>query len=331
MANAILVTGEVADGALIPLTAEMLGAARRLAESSGQSVACALIGSGVEGKAQDAIALGADEVLVVDDPALAEYNTDTYLQVMLKVAESASGGSPAIILFGQTNMGRDLAPRLAYRLNTGVIMDCIELAMEGGRLHATRPCYGGNARAVNMIRTDPQIATVRPKSQDAAQPDSSRQGQVTKIDAAIDQSAVRVKVTDRQGVPEEGVRLEDADVVVSGGRGMGGPENFDVIEELAGALGGAVGASRAVCDLDWRPVSEQVGLTGKVVSPTLYIAVAISGASQHMAGCSGSKNIVAINKDPDANIFKASRFGIAEDFAKVMKPFIEAVKKEKGA
>ena len=328
MANAILVTGEVADGALNPLTAEMLGAARRLAEGSGQSVACALIGSGVEGKAQDAIALGADEVLIVDDPALAEYNTDTYLQAMLKVAEQAS---PAIILFGQTDVGRDLAPRLAYRLETGVIMDCIELAMEGDRLHATRPCYGGNARAVNMVRTDPQIATVRAKSQDAAQPDSSRQGQVTKVDAAIDQAAVRVKVTDRQGVPEEGVRLEDADVVVAAGRGMGGPENFDVIEELADVLGGAVGASRAVCDLDWRPVSEQVGLTGKVVSPTLYIAVAISGASQHMAGCSGSKNIVAINKDPDANIFKTSRFGIAEDFAKVMKPLIEAVKKEKGA
>ncbi|MCH8161664.1 MAG: electron transfer flavoprotein subunit alpha/FixB family protein [Chloroflexi bacterium] len=153
---------------------------------------------------------------------------------------------------------------------------------------------------------------------------------MTKIDAAIDQSAVRVKVIERSGVSAEGVRLEDADVVVSGGRGLGGPENFDVIEDLASALGAAVGASRAVCDLEWRPVSEQVGLTGKVVSPTLYIAVAISGASQHMAGCSGSKNIVAINKDADANIFKAARFGIVEDFAKVMTPLIEAVKQEKG-
>jgi electron transfer flavoprotein alpha subunit len=132
-------------------------------------------------------------------------------------------------------------------------------------------------------------------------------------------------------MPAEGVRLEDADVVVSGGRGLGGPEHFDVIEELAQALGAAVGASRAVCDLGWRPVSEQVGLTGKVVSPTLYIAVAISGASQHMAGCSGAKNIVAINKDADANIFKASRFGIVEDFAKVMKPLIEAVRQQKGS
>ena len=326
MASSILVVGEVGEGALAPITAEMLGAARRL--SSDGSVGCALIGSGVESSAQSAIALGADEVFVVDDAALADYNTDTYLQAMLKIAEQASA---PVILFGQTNLGRDLAPRLAFRLETGVIMDTIELEMEGGRLQGTRPCYGGNARAVNVVNADPQVATVRAKSQEPAIEDSSRQGQVTSVDAAIDQSAIRVTVTGRSGISAEGVRLEDADIVVSGGRGLGGPEHFDVIEELAAVLGAAVGASRAVCDLDWRPVSDQVGLTGKVVSPTLYIAVAISGASQHMAGCSGSKNIVAINKDADANIFKASRFGIAEDYDKVMKPLIEAVKQEKGA
>ena len=326
MAHAILVVGEVADGALAPITAEMLGAAKRL--SDGGTVACALIGPDAGSNAGDAIALGADEALVADNPALAEYNTDAYMQAILKLTEQAAA---PVILFGQTNIGRDLAPRLAFRLGTGVIMDTVELAMEGGRLHGTRPCYGGNARAVHVVQSDPQIVTVRAKSQDPAQADASRQGQTTNVDIQIDASAIRVKVTDRKGVPAEGVRLEDADIVVSGGRGLGGPEHFDVIEELASALGAAVGASRAVCDLDWRPVSEQVGLTGKVVSPTLYIAVAISGASQHMAGCSGSKNIVAINKDPDANIFKASRFGIAEDFSKVMKPLIEAVKQERGS
>lgn len=325
MANGILVVGEVADGALAALTSEMLGAARRLAGDG--KVACALIGSGVEGNASDAFAAGADEALVVDDAALAEYNTDLYLQALLKVAEQAS---PSVILFGQTNLGRDLAPRLAFRLNTGVVMDTVELAMEGGRMHATRPCYGGNARAVNVVQSDPQIATVRAKSQDPLPPDSSRSGATTKVDAALDAGAARVKVTNRSGVAEEGVRLEDADIVVSGGRGLGGPEGFAPIEELAKSLGAAIGASRAVCDLGWRPVSEQVGLTGKVVSPTLYITVGISGASQHMAGCSGSKNIVSINKDPDANIFKASRFGIVEDFAKVMEPLIAAVKQERG-
>jgi electron transfer flavoprotein alpha subunit len=325
--NDILVVGEVADGALVPITAEMLGAARRLAGEAGTTVACALIGSGVESHAQEAAAQGADKVLVVDDGNLAEYNSDTYLQAMLHLVEQTS---PSILLFGQTNVGRDLAPRLAFRLGTGVIMDTVELAVDGDRLLGTRPAYGGNARAVNVVRGNPQIATVRAKSQDPLAPDASRQGQVTKVDAGIDASAVRIKVAERKGLPSEGVRLEDADVVVTGGRGMGGPENFDVIEELAHALGGAVGASRAVCDLGWRPVSEQVGLTGKVVSPTLYIAVAVSGASQHMAGCSGAKNIVAINKDQDANIFKASRFGIVEDYAKVLKPLIEAVKKERG-
>ncbi len=326
MATTILVVGEVQDGALVPITGEMLGGARRLAGDSDASVNCVLMGSGVESVAQGAIALGADEVLAVDDAALADYNSDAYLQAMLKVTEQVS---PSIILFGQTNLGRDLAPRLAFRLATGVVMDTIELAMEGDRLAATRPCYGGNARAVNVVQADPQIATVRAKSQDALEPDQGRQGQVTKVDPAVDSAAVRIKVTERKAQAAEGVRLEDADVVVSGGRGMGGPENFDVIEEFAGVLGAAVGASRAVCDLGWRPVSDQVGLTGKVVSPTLYFAIAISGASQHMAGCSGAKNIVAINKDADANIFKSARFGIVEDYAKVMKPLIEAAKNEK--
>jgi len=325
MAHAILVIGEAEGGALAPIAAEMLGAAKRLGAGS---VGCALMGSGLDAPAKEAIAFGADEVLAVDDAALAEYNTDTYLQAVLKILEQAA---PGVILFGQTDLGRDLAPRLAFRLGTGVIMDTVELAMEGDRLQGTRPCYGGSARAVNVVRGDPQIATVRAKSQDAAGRDDARQGQVTKVAAAIDTSAARVKVVDRKGMPVEGVRLEDADVVVSGGRGIGGPENFAVIEELAGALGAAVGASRAVCDLGWRPVSEQIGLTGKVVSPTLYIAVAISGASQHMAGCSGAKNLVAINKDADANIFKSARFGIVEDFAKVMKPLIEAVKQQKGS
>ena len=325
MANSILVVGEVADGALVPITAEMLGAARRLGAGS---VACVLIGSGVEANAKDAIAFGADEALVVDGGDFAAYNPDAYLQALLKVVESAS---PAIILFGQTNLGRDLAPRLAFRLNTGVIMDTVELALAGDRLQGTRPAYGGNARAVNVVRADPQIATVRAKSQNALERDDARSGATTNVDVTIDASAVRIKVTERKGMPAEGVRLEDADVVVTGGRGMGGAENFDVIAQLAQVLGGAVGASRAVCDLGWRPVSEQIGLTGKVVSPTLYIAVGVSGASQHMAGCSGAKNIVAINKDPDANIFKSSRFGIVDDFSKVMKPLIEAAKSEKAS
>jgi electron transfer flavoprotein alpha subunit len=317
MPNGVLILAEVDGGNVLPVTFELIGAAQRL---NAGPVSAMLIGSGVEAAA--AKVTGAEKAYVVDDPALAQYTNDAYT----KAAEAAAkAADPAVILLGQTNVGRDLGPSLAYKLGTAVCMDTIALEMKDGKLHGTRPAYGGNARAVNSFATTPAIATVRPKSQDAVEGGSAPA--VEKV--AFDASGVRAKVVERKAAEAGGVRLEDADVVVSGGRGLGGPENFDVIEELAKVLGGAVGASRAVADLGWRPVSEQVGLTGKVVSPTLYVAVAISGASQHMAGCSGSKNIVAINKDADANIFKAARFGIVGDFKQVMPPLIEAIKRVK--
>ena len=317
MANGVLILAEADDGNIIPVTFELIGAAQRL---NAGPVSAMLIGSGVEAAA--AKITGVDKVYVVDDAALAQYTNDAYTQAAVAAAKQAD---PAVILLGQTNVGRDLAPALAYKLGTAVAMDTIAMEMKDGKLHTTRPAYGGNARAVNSFTTAPAVATVRPKSQDAVVGGSP--GAVEKV--AFDASGVRTKVLSRAEAESGGVRLEDAAVVVSGGRGLGGPEGFETIEELAKILGGAVGASRAVADLGWRPVSEQVGLTGKVVSPTLYIAVAISGASQHMAGCSGSKNIIAINKDADANIFKAARFGIVGDYKTVMPPLIEAIKKAK--
>ena len=317
MPNGVLILAEVENGAVVPVTAELIGAAQRL---NAGPVSAMLIGSGVE--AQAGAVTGVEKVYVVDDAALAQYTNDAYTAAAAAVAKQAD---PAIILLGQTNVGRDLAPTLAFALGTAAAMDTIAMEMKDGRLHTTRPAYGGNARAVNSFTTTPAIATVRPKSQDAAAGGSA--GAVEKV--SVDLSGARASVTKREAATAEGVRLEDADVVVTGGRGLGGPENFEGIEELAKVLGGAVGATRAVADLGWRPVSEQVGLTGKVVSPTLYIAVALSGASQHMAGCSGSKNIVAINKDADANIFKAARFGIVGDYKNVLPPLIEAIKKAK--
>ncbi len=317
MPNGVLILAEVADGAIAPITAELAGAATRL---NAGPVSAMLIGSGAE--AQAANVKGAEKVYVVDHPALADYSNDGYTQAAVAVAQRTD---PEVILLGQTSIGRDLGPALAHKLNTAVAMDTIALEMNDGRLQTTRPAYGGNARAVNGFSTSPAIVTVRPKSQDAVEDGSP--GEVVKVDFAP--AAIRTRLTDRKVATAEGVRLEDADVVVTGGRGLGGPENFAGIEELAHLLGGAVGCSRAVADLGWRPVAEQVGLTGKVVSPTLYIAVAVSGASQHMAGCSGSKNIVAINKDPEANIFKAARFGIVGDFKMVLPAFIDAVKKVK--
>ncbi len=323
MAEGILVVGEVAEGKLSPTTSELLGAARKLGAGA---VSCALFGPDAAGLAQSAAAAGADKVYVVDDTALADYTTDGYAQALAKVIEQAS---PAAVLLGQTDVGRDLAPAIGARLGVGVAMDAIELSWQNGGLQITRPAYGGNARAVNGFKSTPAVATVRPKSQEALEPDASRQAEVISVAGAIDAAQIRTKVVNKTKAAAEGIRLEDAEVVIAGGRGLGGPENFAGVEELAKLLGGAVGVTRAVADMGWRPVSEQVGLTGKVVSPTLYIAIAVSGASQHMAGCSGSKNIIAINKDPDANIFKSARFGIVGDFKQVLPPLIEAVKKIK--
>jgi len=319
MANGVLILAEIADGAVAPVTAELVGAAQRLGAGPVSAMA---LGSGIEGAAGNV--LGVEKTYVVDDGALAQYTTDAYTKAAKTVAEQVQ---PAIILMAQSDIGRDLAPALAYRLGTAVAMDTIALEMKDGKLHTTRPTYGGNARAVNSFTAEPAIATVRPKALEGLEGGSP--GAVEKV--SVDLSDTRQKVLKRDVATAEGVRLEDAGVVVSGGRGLGGPESFAMLEELASLLGGAVGCSRAVADLGWRPVAEQVGLTGKVVSPNLYIAVAISGASQHMAGCSGSKNIVAINKDADANIFKTSRFGIVGDFKTVLPPLIEAIKKEKAA
>jgi electron transfer flavoprotein alpha subunit len=328
MANesGVLVVAEVAEGAPAAITSELLGAARRLADQLGQPVQAALLGQGVEPLAQQLIAAGADKVYVVDEPVLAEYQSDAFVPAAEKVCREAN---PSIVLLGQTDIGRDFAPRLAYRLGTAVAMDCLDLAISDGRLVMTRACYGGNANAQHTCKTMPQMATVRVKSQEPLAPDSSRQGEAIKVAAGIDPAAVRTKIAGRRKVEVEGVRLEDAEVIVGGGRGMGSAEAFQTLEELAGLMKGAVGATRAACDQGWYPVPKQIGLTGKVVSPTLYIAVAISGASQHMAGLSGAKNIVAINKDPEANIFRYCRYGIVGDWKAVVPPLLNKVRQLK--
>ncbi|MEX0683460.1 MAG: electron transfer flavoprotein subunit alpha/FixB family protein [Dehalococcoidia bacterium] len=323
MANGVLIFGETTeDGALAGITAELSGAATRL----GGPVTCALLGAGVEGAAAQAGQYGAAKVIVVDDPVLQGYQGDAYLPVAERIAREVD---PAIILFGQTMMGRDLAPRLAQRLGTAVAMDCVALELQGDKLLAERPAFGGAARARYTINAMPQMATVRVKALEPAA--ASGSAEVVKQDANVSPDQIRAKVVNRTKEQAEGIRLEDAKVVVSGGRGLGGPEGFQPLEELAKVLGGAVGASRAVCDLGWYPVAAQVGLTGKVVTPDLYIAVGISGASQHMAGISSVKNIASINKDSDASIFKASRWAVVHDWKEFIPAFIEEVKKVKAS
>ena len=326
MPEGVLVIGEMAEGALVGVTQEMLGAARKIADAQGGLVNLALFGTGAETLAQEGIQHGADLVYTEENPAFDEYLTDTWLQAAQTAVDFAD---PAVVLLGQTQVGRDLAPRLAFRLNTAVVMDVIEFEVSGDQIRWTRPCYGGNARAVVTVQTSPQIATIRQKSMDPLEADASRSGDTIPLAVELDQSQVRERLTGREQMESEGLRIEDADVVVSGGRGLGGPEGFQVVEELASVLGGAVGASRAACDLGWYPPSQQVGLTGKTVSPDLYIAVAISGASQHMAGMAGAKNVITINKDPESNMVKSSRYAIIGDYKQVLPALINEVKKLK--
>ncbi|MEX2238661.1 MAG: electron transfer flavoprotein subunit alpha/FixB family protein [Dehalococcoidia bacterium] len=325
MANVLVICEFNDEGSLAPLSAEMIGAARAIAE--GGKVDAALIGSGVSGLANEVASYGADRVFVADHEGYKDYQLEAFLPV---VEEIIGQSSPEVVLLGQSNVGRDLAPRLAFKHNSGAAMDVIEIKTEGGKVHFTRPVFGGGARADVTVKGSPAFATVRPKSQDAPAPDTARKAEVVAISTAPDPSSFKVKLLETTQPEAEGIRLEDADVVISGGRGLGSAEGFQVLEEVAKLMKGAVGASRAVCDMGWYPVAHQVGLTGKVVSPTLYIAVGISGASQHMAGCAGSKNIVTINKDPDANILAASRFAVVGDWKPIMEGFKRKVAELRG-
>jgi electron transfer flavoprotein alpha subunit len=322
----ILVHCEVSDGGLSGIAKELLGIGSKLATDSGKELSAVVIGDGLNGAGQEAVAHGAQKVYVVDHPLLADYLTDHYLQVMERVLEAAG---PEIVLLGQTTVGKDLTPVLAFKLNTGASMDCVALEIDpdSGRLLMTKPVYGGNALAVQICRTDPQLATVRVKAVAPAERDESRQGEIIPLDVEISEEAARQKKLGEER-DSAGVRLEDAKAIVAGGRGIGGEEGFKELSSLANELGGVVGGSRPACDNKWISDVVQIGLTGKIVGPELYVAVGISGSSQHMAGCAGSKVIVAINTDPEANIFKYAHYGIVEDWKTVVPALTSLLKKK---
>lgn len=322
----VLVFGEMTDDGLASVTGELLAVARSLADVSGDSVSAALMASAVGDASDAAAALGADTIYKVEDDLLAQPQIDAHLAAFERVCESVS---PSVILIGRTPLGRDVGPRLAFRIGAAAAQDCVEVSINAdtGRVSAVRPVYGGNAMSrVSFSGDGAQVVIVRPKTFEALEPDPSRAGEVVDFDAGLDESSVKARLVDTVSQQAEGVRLEDAGVVVSGGRGLGGPEPFETLRSLSDMLGGALGASRAACDAGWIDHSHQVGLTGKTITPDLYITVGISGASQHMAGCSASKNIVAINRDEDANIFKSATYGVVGDWNKVLPSFIEAVR-----
>ena len=325
MSAGVLAVGEIGNGHLSITSQEILAAGRMLADDLGEELSIALLGEDLEYSARETFGYGADKVFAVSNPVLKNYQVDLYLAALETLCRQIS---PSIVLLGRTIAGRDLAPRLAFRLSVGLAQDCLDVKIDPGTrtLLANRPVYGGNAMATVSCVGTPQMAAIRPKAYEPLERDESRKGELVQFAVELDPSIAKAKVVEVIAAESEGVRLEDATIVVAGGRGLGGPGPFKALEELADVIGASVGASRAAVDSGWVPPHWQIGLTGKAITPDLYITVGISGASQHMAGCSGAKVIVAINKDAEANIFKESRYGVVGDWAKVLPSFTEALR-----
>ena len=321
----VLIVGDTTDGQLGSTTGELIAAGQIIAADLDENLSVALLGDTLDDAERQAIAHGAQKVFAVTHPLLAEYQVDLHLSALETLCKETN---PRVILIARTNEGRELAPRLAFRLGVGLAQDCLEVSVDSSekKLLANRPVYGGNAIAVVRCDQTPQIAAIRPKAYEPTEVDSSHQGEVVSFPVELDPSIALTQVVETVIEEAEGVKLEDAQIVISGGRGLGGPEPFAHLEELAKIMGGTVGASRAAVDSGWVPSNYQVGLTGKTITPDLYIMVAISGASQHMAGCSGAKVIVAINKDAEANIFKEARYGVVGDWETVLPALTAAVR-----
>jgi len=320
MAQGILVIMEQREGTFRKIAFEAVSEGRRIADSLNTSLSAVVIGSEVDTIAGEIEKYGADKILVAGDASLAEYTTDAYTNVSADIIKSAD---PELIILGASSHGKDLAARLAARLDAGLAMDCTAISENNGKLVFTRPMYGGKVLADLEIVGTPQIVAIRPNIFSITE--TPKSGSTEKIDVQVGDNKTSVI----EKIIEEGNKLEltEADIVVSGGHGTKG--DFAAIEELADILNGAVGASRFAVDEGWRSHGDQVGQTGKVVSPSLYIACGISGAIQHVAGMSSSKHIVGINKDPDAPIFTKSDFGIVGDMFEVVPAITEEIKKIK--
>lgn len=324
----ILVLVETEDGKPASSALELLALARGLAADRRGNVSAVI----VEDSQSDCIPLlfahGADQVFVASDEGAGDrYRSDVWLTAATEVLSRVC---PHCILLGHTDLGAEVGPRLAFRLKASIATGCERVDRQGGKLVITRPCFGNKAREVLTLHTEPAVTTVRARAIEPLLPDPSRRGEVVRIALPTNKDDYSVKVLERrQDEASEGVRLEMAKVVVAGGRGLGGPEGFKLLQQLASVLGGAVGASRVACDLEWCPRSWQIGLSGKTVAPDLYIAVGISGAGQHMAGCGKARAILAINSDPEAAIFKDASFGVIGDYKQIIPPLMEEISRHK--
>jgi electron transfer flavoprotein alpha subunit len=326
MAQGVCIISEFRGGAFRRVSFEVASAGRRLADALGEPLTAIALGDGVTEAAATLGHYGVEKVYAVDHPGLKDYLAETYTPVVAEVLQTVQ---PKVVLSAASVDGKDLSARLAARLGAGLAQDCTELTIENGALKAKRPVYAGKALAWYEWADGayPQLASCRPNVMDCLVADTSKSAAVEKAAATVP-DAVKSRVVGVEAAAGQ-VDLAEAQVIVSGGRGLKASENFSLIEELADSLGGAVGASRAAVDAGWRPHADQVGQTGKVVTPSLYIACGISGAIQHLAGMGGSKFIVAVNKDPEAPIFSKADYGVVEDLFQFVPVLIEEVKKLK--
>ncbi len=322
----VWIFAEQRDGALTKVSHQLMGKARQLADTLGAQAVAVLLGSGVGALAKELIADGADVVYVAEHPLLERYRTDTYAKVLSDLIQEKK---PEVVLFGATTAGRDLAPRISQRIYTGLTADCTGLDIDESErlLLQTRPAFGGNIMATIVCpHHRPQMSTVRPGVMTAPHPDPNREGVVEPIPVELEDTDLQVTIAEVVKETRRRVDLESAKIIVTGGRGLGGPDGFQVVEQLAEALGGEVGSSRAAVDAGWIAHEHQVGQTGKTVRPDLYVACGVSGAIQHQAGMKESKFIVAINKDPGAPIFQIADVGIVGDLYTVIPELIKQLK-----
>lgn len=326
MSKNVFVIAEQRDGKIMKVSYELVGKARELANDLGQDVVAVLIGSGVEAVAGELAKAGADKVIVVDDPMLAEYVTEPYTKAVTAVIKA---NDPEIVLFGASSIGRDLAPRVSARIHTGLTADCtkLEIDAETKLLNMTRPAFGGNIMATILCADfRPQMATVRPGVMQALE-SCDKVGTIEKFAVEFSAADMNVEICEVVKTDKKSVDITDAKILVSGGRGLGSAEGFKQLKDLAEVLGGEVSASRAAVDNGWIEKDRQVGQTGKTVRPDLYVACGISGAIQHAAGMEESEFIVAINKEDSAPIFGLCDLGIVGDLNKIVPKLTEALKK----
>jgi len=322
MAKGVWIVAEQRYGAYRKISFELASTARKLADQLGEEVGAVLLGSGIEGIAGELGKYGVDKVYIADNALLEPYTTDAHAAAVARLVKEKD---PSILLLGASVQGKDLSARLVGKLATGMATDCVDVKIVDGKLLALRPMYAGKCYGEVVTSSFPQMASLRPNVFPAVE--NSKTPEVIKFDPGLDPGQLKTKVLEVQKDTAGKVDLTEANIIVSGGRGMKGPENYVIIEALADVIGATVGASRAAVDAGWRPQKDQVGQTGKVVSPNLYIACGISGAIQHLAGMGTSKYIVAINKDPDAPIFARADYGIVDDLFKIVPELTKEVRK----